>query len=81
MLLVQHLVLLVHLAHLFDLVEVDDETALVRVVLFDTLSTENSEVIRAVEVLQTLVMLLAYQAINALLVLKVDVAEYRISFH
>lgn len=78
---IECLVLLVHLAHLLDLVEVDYEARLVRVVLFDALAAEHSQVVGTIEVLHSLVVLLTYQAIDAFLVFKVDVAENWISLH
>lgn len=67
-----------HLAHFFDFVEVDHETALVGVVLLDALATEDGQVIGAVKVLHALVVPLAHQAIHAFLVLEVDVPQYRV---
>lgn len=75
------LVLAVHLAHFLDLVEVYDEAALVRVVLLDALAAENGQMIRAVEVLHALIVPLAEQAVNAILIFKVDIAQDRVTFH
>ena len=64
-----------HLPHLLDLVEVDDEASLIRVVFLDALAAEDSPVVTTVEVLHALVMLLAEEAVDTLLVLEVDVAQ------
>ena len=52
-------VLLLQLPHSLDLVEVDHEAGVVRVVQLDALATKNSEVVRAVEVLNSIRVLLA----------------------
>ena len=47
------------LTHLFDLVQVDNETGVEVVQVFDALSTENGGVLAAVEMLDPLVVILA----------------------
>ena len=63
-----------HFSHLLNLVEVDNETALISVVLLNTLSTEHSEMIGAVEVLHSLIMLVTQQAVDAIFVFEVYIA-------
>ena len=63
-----------HFSHLLYLVEVDNETALISVVLLNTLPTEHSEMIGAVEVLHSLIMLVTQQAVDAIFILEVDIA-------
>lgn len=70
-----------HFTHLLDFVEVDHETALISVVLFDTLPTEDSKMVGAVEVLDPLIMLVAQKAIDAILIFEVDIPQDIISFH
>lgn len=65
----------VQFPHLFDLVEVDNEALLVSVVLLDAFPAEDGQVVRAVEMLDSLVVLVAEQALDAVLVLKVQVAK------
>ena len=50
-------------------------------ILLDALSTEDSEVIRAIEMLHSLVMLVTQQTLYAVLVFKIDVAKDVVSFH
>lgn len=63
-----------HFPHLLDLIQVDNETALISVVLLDALPTENSEMVGAVEVLHSLIMLVAQETIDAVFVFKVDIS-------
>ena len=63
---------LVHFAHLFNLIQIDHEAPLVRVVLLDALSTEHRSMVTAIEVLNALIMTLAQQRLNALLVLEIE---------
>lgn len=81
LLLVHLLVEPVHFAHLLDLVQVHHEAPLVSVILFDALSTEDGQVIGAVEVLDPLVMPVAKQAVDTLLIFKVYVSKNTVSFH
>mmetsp|Transcript_31161 Transcript_31161/g.47662 ORF Transcript_31161/g.47662 Transcript_31161/m.47662 type:complete len:219 (-) Transcript_31161:387-1043(-) len=81
LLLVHEVILLMHFPHLFDFVKVYDEATLVGVVLLDALSAEDGEMVRAVEVLHTLVVFVAYQAVDALLVFEVDVPQNWVSFY
>lgn len=75
LLLIHLLVEPVHLAHLFNFIEIDDEAAFVSMVLLDALAAEHSEVVGAVKVLHALVVLVAQQAVDALLVFEVDVPQ------
>ena len=72
--LVHLLVLLVHLAHLFDLIEVDDEALFICMVFLNTLSAKDCEMIRAVEMLYALVVTFALEAVHAGVVLIVDLS-------
>lgn len=81
MLLVEALILLMHLAHFLDLVEVDNEAGFVSVVLLDAFPTENCQVVRAVKMLYSLVVLLAYQTVYALLVLKINISQYGVPLY
>ena len=81
LLLVEKLILLVHLPHLLYFVKIDYKAAFVRMVFLNALSAENGEVVRAVKVLDPLVVLFANQAIQAFLVLEVDVPEDGVSLN
>jgi len=70
-----------HLPHLFNFIEVYHEAPLVGMVLFDALSTEDSQVIGAVEVLYSLVVLLAQEALDAFFIFKVNVPKNMISLY
>ena len=74
LLLIHLLVESVHFAHLFEFIQVDYEASFIGVVLLDAFAAKNGEVVGAVEVLDSLVMLLTEQTVNALLVLKIDVS-------
>ena len=75
LLLVHLLVESVHFAHLLDFVQVHNEASLVGMVLLDAFTTENGEVVRAVEVLDPLVMLLAQQTVDTIFILEIDVSQ------
>ena len=62
-------IFLLKLAHALDLIEIDDEARVVRVMNPDALAAEYSEVIRAVEVLDALGVLLAQLLSEGVLVL------------
>ena len=81
LLLVQRLILFVHFPHLLNLVQVNDETALIRVVLLNAFAAEDRLVVRTIKMLHPLVMPFAYQAVYALLVLEVYVPQNRIPLH
>jgi hypothetical protein len=76
---VHHLILAVHLPHLFNLVKIDNETSLVRVVFFNTFAAKDGQMIRTVKMLNTLIMFFTEQAVDAFFVFEVDVAQYWIS--
>ena len=63
----------VQLSHFLYFVQVHHEALLIRVVLFDALSTEDGQVIRAIEMLNSLIVLVAEEALNAILIFKVQV--------
>jgi len=71
----------VHFSHFFNLIQVDYETAFIGVVLLDAFPAEDGQVVGTVEVLDALVMLVAKQAVDALLVLKVDVSQDTVPLH
>jgi hypothetical protein len=81
LLLVELDVLLVHLPHFLDFVQVHHEAALVSVGFLDALATKDSQVVGAVEVLHALVVAVAEQALNTLLVFEVHVSQNRVSLH
>ena len=64
----------VQLSHFLYFVQVHHETLLIRVVLFDALSTEDGQVIRAIEMLNSLVVLVAEEALDAILIFEVQVS-------
>ena len=70
-----------HFPHFLNLIQVHNEAALVRMVLLDAFTAEYGQMVRAVEVLHSLVMLLANQAINTLLIFKIYVTKYWIAFY
>jgi hypothetical protein len=71
----------VHFSHLLDLVQVHDETPLVGVIFLDALSAEHRKVVGAIKVLDSLVVLVAQQAVDALLVLEVNVSQDAVALH
>ena len=66
-------VLLLKLPHTLDFIQVHDEAIVVAVQWFDAFSTEDRQVIRAVEVLDTLWMLLAELLTESLFILVLEV--------
>lgn len=70
--LVLHDVLLLELTHALDFVQVDNETLVIAMLGLDALSTEDIQVVRAVEVLYPLGVLLAKLLRQAILVLVVE---------
>jgi len=50
-------------------------------IFFDTFPAKDSLMIRAIEVLHSLVMVVTEQAINALFVIKVDIAQNGVSLN
>ena len=73
-------VLPMHLPHLFNLIQINDKAPLIGVVLLNALPAEDRLVVRAVEVLHSLVVFLAEEAIDAFFVLEIDISQDRISF-
>jgi len=51
------------------------------VVLLDALSAKHSQVVRAVEVLHSLVVLVAQQTVDAVFIFKVDISKNTVTFH
>lgn len=70
-----------HLAHLLNLVKIYDEASLLVVVLFDALSAKHRVVVGAVEVLHSLLVHIAKEAVDAFFVFKVNVSKDAISLH
>ena len=70
-----------HFTHFLNLIQVHDKARLIGVVFLDALSTKYSQVVRAVEVLHPLVVSLAYQTVNAILILEIYISKNRISLH
>jgi len=79
LLLVHLLVHPVHFSHHFDFVEVNHKATFISMVFLDALPAENGEVVGTVEMLHALVMTLAKQTVNAILVLEVDVSQDAVS--
>ena len=78
---IHKLVLAVHLAHLLNLVQVDNEATFIRVVLFNALTAEDGPVVGAVKVLDALIVPLAEKAVDALFVFEVDIAQNWVTLH
>ena len=70
-----------HFSHFLDLIEIYHKAPLISMILLDALSTEDSEVIRAIEMLHSLVVLVTQQTLYAVLVFKIDVTKDIVSFH
>ena len=66
-------VLLLQLPHSLNLVEINNEACVIRVVQLDTLSAKNSKVVRAVEVLDPVWVLLAELIAQGLVFFLVEV--------
>jgi hypothetical protein len=81
LLLVHLLIETVHLPHLFDFIKIHNEATLISMVLFDALSAKDSKMIRAIEMLDPLIMLFAKQTLYAIFVFKVDISQNVVSFH
>ena len=64
-----------HLPHFLDLVKIDHKASFIGVVFLDTLAAKDGEVIRTVEMLDALIVFFTEQAINALLVFEIDIAQ------
>lgn len=76
--LVHLVVLLLQLAHLFDFIEVDDETSLKIVEIFDAFAAKNGRVLATVEVLDALLVLLAHVGCKVTLVSFVVLVHIRV---
>ena len=68
-----------HLPHFLNFVEIHHKAPFISVVFLDALPAKQSEVVRTIEVLHSLVMLIAEQALNALFVLEINVSEHMVS--
>lgn len=75
LLLVHIQILPMHLSHFFDLVQVNNEAPFISVVLLYAFSAENCQVVGAIKVLHPLVVFVAEEALDAALVLVVDVPK------
>ena len=69
-----------HLPHFLDFVKIDNKAPLICMVLLDTLPTENRQMIRAVKMLDPLIMLLTEQAINAILIFEIYISQNIVAF-
>ena len=63
-----------HLSHFLDLEEIHHEAPLICMILLDALSTENGQMVRAVKVLHSLVMLITQEALCTIFILEVYVS-------
>jgi hypothetical protein len=70
-----------HFTHLFYFVKIDNKTALIGMILFDAFTAENGQMVGTIKVLDPLIMLIAKEAVNALLFLKIDVSENAVSLY
>ena len=73
LLLVLDNVLLLQLPHPLDLVQIDHKALVVRMVLLDALSAEDSQVVGTVEVLDPLLVLVAHLLLKGVLIILVQV--------
>ena len=71
---IQGHVLAMHLAHFLNLVKVNHKASFIGVVLLDAFSTKDGLVVRAIEVLHSLLVLLAEQTVDAFLIVVVNVS-------
>ena len=62
-----------HLPHLLDLIQVYNEAALVRVVFLDALSTKYSQMVGAIEMLNSLIMLVTKEAFNYTVIFEINI--------
>jgi hypothetical protein len=63
-----------HFAHLFNFVKIDNEASLVVMIFLDTLTTKHCQMVRAVEVLDSLLVFLAQQTVDAHFVFEIYVS-------
>ena len=71
-----------HLPHFLDFIKIDNKAPLICMVLLDTLPTENRQMIRAVKMLDPLIMLLTEQGLRLeVLIFKIDISQDVISLH
>lgn len=70
-----------HLPHFLDFVKVYDEASFVSVILLNAFPTKHGEVVGAVEVLDSLVMLVTEETVDAFFIFEVDVSQNAVSFY
>jgi len=63
------------LSHFLNLVKIHNKAFLVCMVLFNALSTEYCEMIRAVEMLYPLIVLVAKEALDAVFIFKIQISK------
>jgi hypothetical protein len=71
----------VHLSHFFNFVQVNNKASLVGMVFLNAFSAEDCQMVGAVEVLHSLVVLVAKQTVDALFILKIDISQNVVSLH
>jgi hypothetical protein len=70
-----------HLPHFLDFIKIDNKAPLICMVLLDTLPTENRQMIRAVKMLDPLIMLLTEQGLRLeVLIFKIDISQNVVTF-
>ena len=75
------LIFTMHLPHFLDFIKIDNKAPLICMVLLDTLPTENCQMIRAVKMLDPLIMLLTEQGLRLeVLVFKIDISQNVVTF-
>ena len=79
--LVQLRILPVHFAHLLDLIKIHDEALLISVVLLYAFSAKYRQMVGAIEMLHSLVMLIAQKTVDTLIIFKIDITEYTITLY
>jgi len=63
------------LSHFLNLVKIHNKAFLVCMILFNALSTEYCEMIRAVEMLYPLIVLVAKEALDAVFIFEIQISE------
>ena len=70
-----------HLSHLFNLIQINYKTPFISVIFFDAFSAEHGQMLRTIEVLDSLVMLIAQKTVDAFFVFEVDISQNWIPFN
>ena len=70
-----------HLTHFLNFVEVNHKTLLISMVLLDTFSAENCQMIRTIEMLNPLIVLFTQKTIDTVFIFEIEVTQLGVPFH